>query len=133
MHSEKEITKDEIKLDSVLSLVLLAQQNHRNMVSLFHERYSALFLGELERLENILFEDGLIQYSVGDEGLEIGMSKEGLTFISYGGYSSDFSKLAFPNPVKKNWRLAPWHTNLMIVGIFLVTIIFFILFHKKFL
>lgn len=63
MQTENQISNDEIKLDSVLSLLLHAQENDLNLLSLFHERYGSLFFGDLGRLENILFEDCLIHYT----------------------------------------------------------------------
>src|SRR5579863_4269426 len=96
MQTIKPIIKDEIKLDSVLSLIVHAQQNGLNLLSLFHDRYGSLLLGDLERLENILFQDGLVRYAVNPEGLEICMTAEGLAFMNHGGYGSDLIEIIYP-------------------------------------
>jgi radical SAM superfamily enzyme YgiQ (UPF0313 family) len=58
-------------------------------LGLFHDRYGEFFGEDLERLEEILFEDGCIRGTVGPEGLSIEISPKGMQFMSKGGYSSE--------------------------------------------
>ena len=129
MQAENKIKKVEIKLDNVLLLVYHAQENKQNLLSLFYDRNGFLFLGELLRLENILFEDGLIQYTVSEKGLEIELTSEGRNFLYHGGYGSEPSAMLYPKAMRVR-NENHFRFNILMAGIFIIMLLRFIVFHK---
>lgn len=127
MSLQNNIIQDDIKLDSVLSLILLAQCDQLNRAGTFHEKYGALFYGELERLEAILFEDGLIEYCVSEEGMEIRITQEGISFFDHGGYSGENTSLK----VWKTGRMKVSRWNYLIVIILFLTLFASIILKNK--
>jgi hypothetical protein len=78
------------KLDGLLSL-LMREREDQPAIPLegFHERYGGFFGGDLQDLQEILLEDELIRCYVGQQGLELEITRKGIDFMSRGGYSHE--------------------------------------------
>jgi hypothetical protein len=76
------------KLDGLLSLLMHEFEDVPAIpLSDFYNRYGDFFGEELHKLQEILFEDGLIKCFVGPEGLEMEITHKGIGFMAKGGYS----------------------------------------------
>jgi hypothetical protein len=121
------------KLDGLLSL-LMREFEEIPAIPLtgFYERYSEFFGDELNSLQEILFEDGLIRYFVGPNGLEMEITRKGIDFMAKGGYSSEIREemISHDDALRAQKSYKFW--NMFIAFIFVAAItIGFYLRHKR--
>jgi hypothetical protein len=81
------------KLDGLLSL-LMYEYEEQPAVPLagFYDRYGEFFGEELQSLQEILLEDGLVRCFVGPRGLELEITHKGINFMAKGGYSREIQE-----------------------------------------
>src|SRR4030095_5995510 len=81
------------KLDGLLSL-LMHEYEDQPAVPLagFYDRYGEFFGDELQNLQDILLEDGLVRCFVGPHGLELATTHQGISFMAKGGYSREIQE-----------------------------------------
>src|ERR1017187_7115152 len=78
------------KLDGLLSLLMHEFEEASTVpLTLFHDRYGELFGNDLDGLQEILFEDGLVRAIVGPDGLGMQITPKGMQFMAKGGYSRE--------------------------------------------
>lgn len=78
------------KLDGLLSLLMQEQEDHPAIpLEGFHDRYGGFFGSDLQDLQEILLEDELVRCYVGQQGLEMEITRKGIDFMSRGGYSHE--------------------------------------------
>ncbi|HZZ74355.1 MAG TPA: hypothetical protein VFE04_00435, partial [Puia sp.] len=78
------------KLDGLLSLLMHEYEDQPTIaMEGFYDRYGEFFGEELQNLQEILFEDGLVRCFVGQDGLELEITQKGISFMAKGGYSSE--------------------------------------------
>jgi hypothetical protein len=120
------------KLDGLLSLLMHEFEDVPAIpLAGFYERYGEFFGDELDHLQEILFDDGLIRCFVGPDGLEMEITHKGIGFMAKGGYSSDIREEMISHDdalrVQKNGRF--WN-NLVTVAFVIAIAICFYLRHK---
>ena len=131
MELTKSIPGRDAKLDGILALLFQECDGTTISQRAFHERYAELFGEDFSDLQGILFDDGLVKSFVGPEGFEMEITRDGIDFMSGGGYSRDIrEELIYHGAVLKSMRnLKTWNT-VVIVGFFLAIILCFALTHK---
>jgi hypothetical protein len=76
------------KLDGLLSLLMHEFEDLPAIpMAVFYDRYGEFYGEELDNLQEILFEDGLVKCFVGPDGLELEITHKGIGFMAKGGYS----------------------------------------------
>lgn len=121
------------KLDGLLSLIMHEYEDQPAIpLARFYERYSEFFGEELNNLQEILFDDGLIRCFVGKKGLELEITRKGINFMAKGGYSRAIREEMISHDdalrVQKNNRI--WNT-VITVGFVTAIIICFYLRHRS--
>ncbi len=120
------------KLDGLLSLLMHEFEDVPAIpLAGFYERYGEFFGDELDHLQEILFDDGLIRCFVGPEGLEMEITHKGIGFMAKGGYSSDIREEMISHDdalrVQKNSKF--WN-NLVTLGFVVAIAVCFYLRHR---
>ena len=78
------------KLDGLLSLLMHEFEDQPAIpLARFYDRYGEFFGDELQNLQEILLEDGLVRCFVGLDGLELEITHKGIGFMAKGGYSRE--------------------------------------------
>ena len=121
------------KLDGLLSLIMHEYEDQPAIpLARFYDRYGEFFGEELNNLQEILFDDGLIRCYVGKNGLELEITGKGINFMAKGGYSRAIREEMISHDdalrVQKNNRI--W--NMVItIGFVTAIIICFYLRHRS--
>ena len=120
------------KLDGLLSLIMHEYEDQPAIpLARFYDRYSEFFGEELNNLQEILFDDGLIRCFVGKNGLELEITGKGINFMAKGGYSRAIREEMISHDdalrVQKNNRI--WNT-VITIGFVIAIIICFYLRHR---
>ena len=121
------------KLDGLLSLLMHEHEDQPAIpLARFYDRYGEFFGEDLQSLQEILFEDGLIRCFVGNKGLELEITSKGINFMAKGGYSREIREEIICHDdalrVQKNNRF--WNT-LVTVGFLIAMAICFYLRHRS--
>ena len=121
------------KLDGLLSLLMQEYEDQPAVpLARFYERYGEFFGEDLNNLQEILFEDGLIRCIVGNNGLELEITNKGINFMAKGGYSRAIREEMVSHDdqlrVQKNNRF--WN-SLITVGFILAILVCFYLRHRS--
>jgi hypothetical protein len=121
------------KLDGLLSLIMQEYEDQPAIpLARFYDRYGEFFGEELNNLQEILFEDGMIRCFVGHKGLELEITSKGINFMAKGGYSSEIREEMIYHDdalrAQKNNRI--WNT-LITIGFLTAIIICFYLRHRS--
>ena len=121
------------KLDGLLSLIMHEYEDQPAIpLARFYDRYSEFFGEELNNLQEILFDDGLIRCFVGKNGLELEITGKGINFMAKGGYSRAIREEMISHDdalrVQKNNRI--WNT-VITIGFVTAIIICFYLRHRS--
>jgi hypothetical protein len=121
------------KLDGLLSLLMHEFEDVPAIpLAGFYERYGEFFGDELDNLQEILFDDGLIRCFVGPDGLEMEITHKGIGFMAKGGYSSAIREEMISHDdalrVQKNGKF--WN-NLVTFGFVVAIAICFYLRHRS--
>ena len=117
------------KLDGLLSL-LMHEYEDQPAIPLegFYDRYGEFFGDELQNLQEILLEDGLVRCFVGPMGLELEITQKGIKFMAKGGYSHEIREEMISHDealrVQQNNRL--WNTLVAIGFIAAIAFCFYI-------
>jgi hypothetical protein len=117
------------KLDGLLSLFMNEYEGQPAIpLARFYDRYGEFFGEELNNLQEILFEDGLIRCFVGKNGLELEITSKGISFMAKGGYSSEIREEMISHDdalrVQKNGRF--WNTVITIGFVIAIIVCFYI-------
>jgi len=120
------------KLDGLLSLLMHEFEDQPAIaMGVFYDRYGEFFGEELDYLQEILFEDGLVRCFVGRDGLELEITQKGISFMARGGYSSEIREemISHDDAVRAKKKSVFW--NNLITTVFMIAIaICFYLRHK---
>lgn len=123
------------KLDGLLSLLMneTVDQMHIAPQLGFYDRYSEFFGEELNSLQEILFEDGLIRCNVGLHGLEMEITAKGIDFMAKGGYSSEIREemICHDNALRTQKTNKFWNT-VVTIAFFTAIAVGFYLRHRSF-
>jgi hypothetical protein len=117
------------KLDGLLSLLMREFEDIPAIpVTGFYERYSEFFGDELNSLQEILFEDGLIRYFVGHQGLEMEITRKGIRFMAKGGYSSAIREemISHDDALRSQKSYKFWNTLITVIFIAVICIGFYL-------
>ncbi len=120
------------KLDGLLSLLMQEFEDQPAIpLTLFYERYGGFYGDDLQNLQEILFEDGLIRCFVSTDGLEMEITHKGIGFMARGGYSNAIREEMISHEhdllAQKNYRF--WNA-LITTGFILTMALCFYLRHK---
>jgi hypothetical protein len=130
--TSKILGQDE-KLDGLLSLLMHeTEDNLRTSPRTdIYNRYSEFFGEELGSLQEILFEDGLIRYSVGPGGLEMEITPQGVNFMAKGGYSREIREemVSHDDALRAQKNNKFWNT-VVTIAFFIAIAIGFIIRHR---
>ncbi len=129
--TSKILGQDE-KLDGLLSLLMRESEDNRNSLrSAIYDQYCEFFGEELNSLQEILFEDGLIRCSVGTRGLEMEITPEGIHFMAKGGYSREIREemISHDDALRAQKNNKFWNT-VVTVAFFIAIAIGFIIRHR---
>ena len=101
------------KLDGLLSLLMHEFGDTSTVpLSVFNDRYAEFFGEELEDLQQILSQDGLVRFIVSPEGL-LGtqITDVGLQFMARGGYSREIREemISHEDAVRVQQNLKVWN------------------------
>ena len=121
------------KLDGLLSLIMHEYEDEPAIpLARFYDRYGEFFGEELNNLQEILFEDGLIRCFVGNNGLELEITSKGINFMAKGGYSREIREEMISHDddlrTQKNHRF--WNT-LITIGFLIAIAVGFYLRHRS--
>lgn len=123
------ITGLDEKLDGLLSLLMNEFEENGNVsLTVFHGRYSELFGSDLDGLQDILFEDGLIRGIVGPEGLSIEITPRGTQFMAKGGYSREIREemISHEDALRAQKIAKSWNKVVLIGFVVAMTICFYL-------
>jgi len=117
------------KLDGLLSLLMQEFEECPAIpMADFYNRYSGFFGEELQSLQEILFEDGLVKCFVGPDGLELEITHKGIGFMARGGYSREIREEMLSHDdalrAQKNNRI--WNTIVAIGFLTAVAVCFYL-------
>jgi hypothetical protein len=128
----KTIPGRDAKLDGILALLFQECSGSTISQQTFYENYGELFGEDFNDLQQILFEDGLVKSFVGPDGFEMEITRDGIDFMSTGGYSRDIrEELIYHGAVLKSMRnLKTWNT-VVLLCFFLALVFCFYLTHRK--
>ncbi len=121
------------KLDGLLSLIMHEYEDQPAIpLARFYDRYSEFFGEELNNLQEILFDDGLIRCFVGKNGLELEITSKGIGFMAKGGYSRAIREemLSHDDALRVQKSNRVWNT-LITIGFVTAIIICFYLRHRS--
>ena len=121
------------KLDGLLSLIMHEYEDQPAIpLAKFYDRYGEFFGEELNSLQEILFEDGLIRCYVSKHGLELEITSKGISFMAKGGYSREIREEMISHDdalrVQKNGKF--WNT-IITLGFVMAIIVCFYLRHRS--
>ena len=121
------------KLDGLLSLLMHEFEDQPAIpLAGFYDRYGEFFGEDLNSLQEILFEDGLIRCFVEKNGLELEITSKGINFMAKGGYSREIREEMISHDdalrVQKNGRF--WNT-VITIGFVTAIIVCFYLRHRS--
>ncbi|HEX3768933.1 MAG TPA: hypothetical protein VHT72_11170 [Puia sp.] len=120
------------KLDGLLSLLMHEYEDQPTIaMEGFYDRYGEFFGEELQNLQEILFEDGLVRCFVGQDGLELEITQKGISFMAKGGYSSEIREemISHEDALKARKKTVFWN-NLITTAFIIAIIICFYLRHR---
>ena len=121
------------KLDGLLSL-LIYEFDDQPAIPLagLYDRYGEFFGEELYRLQEILFDDGLVRCFVGPSGLELEITHKGIGFMAKGGYSSEIREemICHDDALRNRRNNRIWNT-LFAIGFITAIAICFYLRHRS--
>ncbi len=117
------------KLDGLLSLLMHEYEDQPAIpLAGFYDRYGEFFGDELQSLQEILLEDGLVRCFVGTRGLELEITQKGINFMTKGGYSREIREEMISHDealrVQQNNRL--WNILVAIGFIAAIAVCFYI-------
>ncbi|MDP4128898.1 MAG: hypothetical protein Q8918_01115 [Bacteroidota bacterium] len=127
------ITGIDEKLDGLLSLMMHEFEEASTVpLALFHNRYGDLFGEDLDELQEILFEDGLIRGFVGPEGLSMEITPKGSQFMARGGYSREIREemISHEDALRAQKAVKNWN-RIVIAGFVVAMVICFYLRHRS--
>ena len=117
------------KLDGLLSLIMHEYEDQPAIpLARFYDRYSEFFGEELNNLQEILFEDGLVRCFVGQDGLELEISQKGISFMAKGGYSSDIREemISHEDALRARKKSVFWNNLITTAFIIAIAICFYL-------
>ncbi|MDP9042577.1 MAG: hypothetical protein M3N30_11410 [Bacteroidota bacterium] len=120
------------KLDGLLSLLMREFEDQPTIpLSGFHDRYGEFFGDELNQLQEILLEDGLVRCFVGPEGLELEITHKGIGFMAKGGYSNEIREemISHDDALRARQNTQFWN-NLVVAGFVAAIAVCFYLRHR---
>jgi hypothetical protein len=121
------------KLDGLLSL-LIYEFDDQPAIPLagLYDRYGEFFGEELYKLQEILFDDGLVRCFVGPNGLELEITHKGIGFMAKGGYSSEIREemICHDDALRDRRKNRIWNT-LFAIGFVVAIAICFYLRHRS--
>ena len=122
------------KLDGLLSL-LMRELEETGIIplALFHDRYGELFGNDLDDLQEILFEDGLIRGVVGPGGgLSVEITPRGTQFMAKGGYSSEIrEEMISHEDALRAQKIAKTWNKVVMIGFVAAMAVCFYLRHRS--
>jgi hypothetical protein len=127
------ITGLDEKLDGLLSLLMHEFEEASTVpLALFHDRYGELFGEDLDGLQEILFEDGLVRGIVGPEGLAMEITPKGMQFMAKGGYSREIREemISHDDALRAQKTAKNWN-KVVIIGFVVAIAICFYLRHRS--
>ena len=127
------ITGLDEKLDGLLSLLMHEFEEASTVpLALFHDRYGELFGEDLDGLQEILFEDGLVRGIVGPEGLAMEITPKGMQFMAKGGYSREIREemISHDDALRAQKTVKNWN-KVVIIGFVVAIAICFYLRHRS--
>jgi len=127
------ITGLDEKLDGLLSLLMHEFEEASTVpLALFHDRYGELFGEDLDGLQEILFEDGLVRGIVGPEGLAMEITPKGMQFMAKGGYSREIREemISHEDALRAQKTAKNWN-KVVIIGFIVAMAICFYLRHRS--
>jgi hypothetical protein len=117
------------KLDGLLSL-LMHEFEDKPVIPLagFYDQYNEFFGGELNSLQEILFEDGLIRCFVGPRGLEMEITSKGVAFMAKGGYSSAIREemISHDDALRAQRNYKFWNTVITMIFVAAIAVGFYL-------
>lgn len=121
------------KLDGLLSLLMNEFEESGNIsMAVFRSRYAEIFGDDLENLQDILFEDGLIRGIVGPDGLSIEITSRGMQFMARGGYSKDIrEEMISHEDALRAQKIAKTWNKVVLIGFIVAMAICFYLRHRS--
>jgi len=120
------------KLDGLLSLLMHEFEDQPAIgMGGFYDRYGEFFGEDLQYLQEILFEDGLVRCFVGQDGLELEITQKGIAFMARGGYSSEIREemISHEDALRARKKSVFWN-NLITTAFIIAIAICFYLRHK---
>ncbi len=123
------ITGLDEKLDGLLSLLMHEFEESSTIpLAVFHDRYGELFGNDLDGLQEILFEDGLVRGIVGPEGLSMEITPKGLQFMAKGGYSREIREemISHEDALRAQKMAKNWNRVVMIGFVVAMAICFYL-------
>jgi hypothetical protein len=133
MQLTSKTTGQDEKLDGLLSLLMREFEDLPAIpLAGFYDRYSEFFGEELQNLQEILFEDGLIRCIVGPNGLEMEITHKGIGFMAKGGYSREIREemISHDDALRDRKNTRFWNT-LVTIGFAIAIAISFYLRHRS--
>lgn len=121
------------KLDGLLSLLMHEFEEASTVpLTLFHDRYGELFGDDLDGLQEILFEDGLVRAIVGPDGLGMQITPKGMQFMAKGGYSREIREemISHEDALRAQKTAKSWN-KVVIIGFIIAMAICFYLRHRS--
>ncbi len=121
------------KLDGLLSLLMHEFEDQPAIpLAGFYDRYGEFFGEELQNLQEILFEDGLVRCFVGPEGLELEITHKGIGFMAKGGYSNEIREemICHDDALRARKNIHIWN-SLFIIGFIIAIAVCFYLRHRS--
>jgi hypothetical protein len=127
------ITGLDEKLDGLLSLLMNEFEESGSISpALFQSRYGDLFGDDLDDLQDILFEDGLIRGIVCPEGLSIEITSRGMQFMAKGGYSREIrEEMISHEDALRAQKIAKSWNKVVLAGFVVAMAICFYLRHRS--
>jgi len=120
------------KLDGLLSLMINEYEEASTVpLDQFQRRYGGLFGADLNDLQEILFEDGLIRGYVSPEGLSMEITPKGSEFMAKGGYSREIREemISHEDALRTQKTAKNWN-RIMVTGFIVAIIICYYLRHR---
>ena len=117
------------KLDGLLSLIMHEYEDQPAItLAKFYDRYSEFFGDELDRLQEILFDDGLIRCFVGNNGLELEITSKGINFMAKGGYSRAIREemISHDDALRAQKNNRTWNTVITVAFVTAIIICFYL-------
>ena|SRR6202171_5577895 len=121
------------KLDGLLSLLMREFEDQPAIpMAGFYDRYGEFFGEDLHKLQEILFEDGLVRCFVGHNGLELEITHKGIGFMAKGGYSSEIrEEMIFHDDALRAQKITQFWNTVVIVGFISAMAVCFYLRHRS--